>query len=106
MASYTATRAKHATLSGTTADTVTIGTAGSLTQLAICEVFNRDASVGLYFTLSRGATAPTTATSAADNSFYVGPSSSLAVSLPNATPIFAVSVVGNGNAYSVHGFLA
>ena len=87
----------HATLSGTTADTITFtaanavgGVAGGGATLAVT---NRDTSVTLYFT-----TTGTAAVSAATGTYVVLP-------LQTKTVIFTghtvVSVVGNGNAYSV-----
>lgn len=88
MAAQTAVFAQHATLSGTTADTVTFTGTGS--NIAVT---NRDASVTLYFTVN-GATA----VSAADETFVVLP---LQTKILTGQGITVVSVVGNGNAYSV-----
>lgn len=88
MASHTATRSVHKTLSGTTADTVAITAA-----YPALEVCNRDATVALYV-----ARDGTTAVSAADNTDYVAPGGSLLI--PHTS---SLSVVGNGNAYSVSG---
>ncbi len=107
MATHTANYAQHATLSSTTADQVTIGTTTGPRMGAI-EVVNRDTAQALYFTWTpQGTTAPTTAVAAADETYYVGPSSALAVPIGfTSTSRFIVSVVGNGNAYSVHGIPA
>lgn len=96
----------HATLSTTTADTVTIGTAG--VRLKAIEVGNPSASAAiLYFTLSRSATAPTTAVSAANGTDYVLPGSTLAIDFESAyVDICTLSVVGSANAYSVVGYIA
>ena len=96
----------HATLSGTTADTVTIGTAGI--RLLSVEVGNPSASAAiLYFTISRSPTAPTTAVSAANGTDYVLPGSTLTIDFNDAyVDICTLSVVGSANAYSVVGYLA
>lgn len=101
MATLTANTAKHATLSGTTADQVTIGTASSGHRFRYAEVSNRHASNPLYFTMNQGSSTPTTAVGAADETWFVAPNSSLA--LPISASIFVVSIVGDGNPYSVQG---
>lgn len=104
MASYSATFTKHATLSGTTFDEVTIGSVSAGHRFGAIEVFNRSSTEALWLTFSLSATGPTTPTAAADNTFYVAPGSSLAIPVTTAVVnVFVVDVVGNGNAYSVHG---
>ena len=88
MADYSVTRAKHATLSGTTVDNVTI-TAG-LTGVTIV---NRG-TVAMYAGFDG-----VTASSGGDNTYYIAPGDSLAW-FGNRTSL-VVSVIGNGNAYSV-----
>jgi len=106
MASYSAARAVHKSLTSTTADTVTIGTTG--VRLKAIEVGNPSASAAiLYFTLSRTATAPTTAVSAADDTFMVYPGSTLTVSFEQShVDICTLSIVGSANAYNVQSYLA
>lgn len=87
MAAQTCNRAQHATLSGTTADSVTFSAFGS--EIAVT---NRDASVTLYFRQDG-----TTAVSAADETYVVLPLQTKVVPYQRGV----VSVVGNGNAYSV-----
>lgn len=87
MAAQTAIWAQHATLSGTTADSVTFSYRGG-SSLAVT---NRDATTTLYFTVN-GATA----VSAADETFVVLPLQTKTVRFRDTV----VSVVGNGNAYS------
>lgn len=89
MAAQTAVVAQHATLSGTTADTVTFSGGGS----TLC-VTNRDSSVTLYFTISG-----TAAVSAADDTYVVLPLQAKVVPF-SPTSVHTVSIVGNGNAYS------
>ena len=98
--------AVHNTLSGTTADTVTIGTAG--VRMKGFEITNPSASAAiLYFTYSRSATAPTTAVSLADATYSVLPGQSTYRDFGSGwVDVFVVSVVGNGNTYSVEGVLA
>ena len=106
MASYSNAHSTHQTLSGTTADTVTIGTAG--VRLQSIEVGNPSASAAiLYFTISRSATAPTTAVSAAAGTDYVLPGSALAIDFGQSyVDICTLSVVGSANVYSVVGYIA
>jgi hypothetical protein len=92
MAAQTAIYAQHATLSSTTADSVTFSGTGS----TIC-VTNRDTTNTLYFTVNSTATV-VTAVAAADESFVVLPLQSKTI---NAKGTTVVSVVGNGGGYSV-----
>ena len=91
MASITCTTTKHPTLSGTTADTVTIAPTTNLDAQRV--VLTNDGAVNLYYTLSG-----TTAVSAADGTFHVKPGESLV--LPTRSN-FTFSIVGNGNLYHV-----
>lgn len=88
MADYSVSRAKHATLSSTTVDNVTL-----TVPLTGATVINRGTSA-MYAGFDG-----VTASSAGDNTYYVGPGDSL-VWLGNRTSL-VVSVIGNGNAYSV-----
>ena len=101
MASYTVTTSTHPTLTGTTADQVTVGDAAGGHRFRYAEVSNRHASNPLYFTMNQGSSTPTTAVGAANGTWFVAPNSSLA--LPIAASVFVVSVVGDGNPYSVQG---
>lgn len=94
MAAYEEAFSKHATLTGTTADTVTI-----TNRFRYLEVINRDAETPLYVT-QNPALAPTTAVGAADDTFYVPPGGSKVVKYLAGK----LSVVGSSNAYSVEGF--
>jgi len=87
MAAQTCVNAQHATLSTTTADSVTFSGTG-----ANIAVTNRDASTTLYFRIDG-----TTAVSAADETFVVLP---LQTKVISAAGTKVISVVGNGNAYS------
>lgn len=105
MATYSATRAKHATLTASTVDTVTIGDQTSRDKFGALEIFNRDTGTGLYYTYSTSATAPADPTVAGDNTYYVPPSGAMMIPLDFAqTNIFAVKVISSAAAaYSVHG---
>lgn len=91
MAAQTAVYSQHATLSGTTADSVTLSYRGG-SELAVT---NRDAATALYFTYN-GATA----VADADETFVVLPLQTKVIKA-KGIDIGVVSVVGNGNAYSV-----
>src|SRR5678815_4118395 len=96
MAAQTCVFAQHATLSGSTADSVTFSGRGSTLR-----VINKDSSNALYFTpgtlQSDGATA-VVAVGAADETFYVAPGQSLSIAV-NPNRALKISIVGNGNAY-------
>lgn len=96
MASLTAATAKHATLSGTTADLVTFSPVhGDSVYLAhALRVTNHDASVLLYFNFN-SATVPT---SAADDTYVVRAGTSLEIAFIGN--VKTIRLVGNGNAYS------
>lgn len=98
MASYTKTKACHKTLSGTTADTVAI------TGYDVVDIINRDAANPLYVAYE-GDDTPTTAVAAADDTEYVAPGGFIRVDA-NGTGGGKLSIVGNGNAYSVVGVSA
>lgn len=91
MASYTVERSKHATLSGTTVDTITI--TGAHNEI---EVFNRSGSADLYVTVDGK-----TPTSAGDNTDIVPAGTSLVVPAPAGDGGTVVKILGNGNAYTV-----
>lgn len=95
MATDTATKSVHNTLSGTTADTVTI------TGYDVVDVINRDPSNPLYVRYE-GDASPTTAVAAADDTDYVAPGGFIRIGAGGG----GISIVGNGNAYSVVGVSA
>lgn len=106
MASYSVTRAKHATLSSTTVDTVTIS--GTYTHV---EIVNTSGSTTIYATVGVGGSTPSDPTAAGDNTFTVPAGTVRTVPLggtasptllENLAPI-KVKVIGNGNGYSVTG---
>lgn len=97
MAAYSEVRAKHATLSTTTADTVTL-----TAPLARVQIVNLDATTAMYATVSQTGATPATAVAAADDT-YVIPANGV-LSLRTSATGFVTSVVGNGNAYSVVGY--
>lgn len=98
---------EHNTLSGTTAAAVTIGTAG--VRMKGVEVTNPSASAAiLYFTYTTSDNAATTAVAEADGTIDVLPGGSTFVPFGSGAyvDVFRVSVVGNGNTYSVRGIRA
>jgi hypothetical protein len=102
MATYDALKSEHQTLTTTGVDTV------KLTQFwPYIEIENKSTSVALYFSQTNASV-----TSAAENSEYVAPGTSIivpAVQQANgtpgstSTPPHIVYLVGNGNAYGVVG---
>ena len=97
MAAYTAGVAKSATLSGTTADDVTLT---DFNGRQAVEVINRSGADPLTFTYNGG-----TPTALVDNGIVVMPGSSCTAPLQRAgftsLTSLVVRVVGNGNAYTV-----
>lgn len=92
---YSVKRAKHATLSTTTVDTVTLNE-----NCSEVLVINYDGTNKVFFTLDG-----TTPAALADDSYVVPITNSTKVRAPlrsNASPL-VVSVVGSGGAYSVVG---
>lgn len=65
MATYSVNRAKHATLTASTIDQVTVATAG------IAEVMNRTGSSEIYFTVGTVASPPADPTVGGDDCFVV-----------------------------------
>jgi hypothetical protein len=98
MATDSHAKSVHNTLSGTTADTVTI------TGFDRIQIINRDAEDLLYVSYNSTDT-PTTAVAAADGTDVVLPLGFIEVDA-NGTEGGAVSVVGDGGAYSVVGVSA
>ena len=95
MAALTAAVSKHATLTGTTVDSVT------LTQgFRSIEVINRDSTDYLWITY--GASAPADPTSGGDDTLVVPPASALTIDANNRAN-FVVKILGDGGAYSVQG---
>lgn len=91
MATHTCGVAQHATLSGTTADSITfIGKGSSLA------VQNQHASVVLYFRFDG-----TTAVSAADDTYAVQAGQTLVLTGSQFGGNMTLSVVGNANPYAV-----
>ena len=93
MAAQTAINTQHATLTGTTADSITFSGNGSF----LC-VTNRDATNTLYFTFNG-----VTAVAAADETFVVLPLSSKTIGpgrFGGGGGNAVVSVVANGGGYS------
>lgn len=94
MASYQIVMSKHATLAGSTVDTVTFQQ-----RWPAVEVNNRSSSGDIYFTVD--GTAPTPA---ADNTYFVGPGQALVVDLPHASDPDSVKLISTGTpSYSVTG---
>lgn len=99
MATDSVSRSVTNTLSSTTADTVTI-TAQAAGQCVLV-VVNHDDTNTIWFTWSEVGVAPAVAVAEADNTFPVLPGSSTSVRLPRSTLSTVVSVVGNGDKYTV-----
>lgn len=95
MATDTHAKSVHNTLTGTTADTVTI------TDYDVVDIVNRDSDEPLWVRYE-GDASPTTAVAAADGTDYVAPGGFLRVDAGKG----GISIVGNGNAYSVVGVSA
>lgn len=98
MATETHAKSIHATLTGTTADTVTI------TGYDVVDIINRSATEPLWVRYE-GDASPTVAVAAADGTDYVAPGGFLRIDA-GGTDGGKISVVGNGNAYSVVGVSA
>lgn len=90
MATYTATKSVHKTLTSTTADTVNLND-----QWTVLEVINRSGTAPLYIRADG-----TTAVAEADNTDIALAGEAVLV---NRIPSAGISVVGDGNAYSVIG---
>lgn len=95
----------HGTLTSTTVETVTLST--KVYQVA---VINKDASNVMYVLVGTsdvsGAAAATnagTVTAGVDESFTIPVSSRVVVYKNKRAGYVGLSVIGNGNAYSVHG---
>lgn len=95
MATDSHAKSVHNTLTSTTADTVTI------TGYDLVDIINRSATEPLWVRYE-GDASPTTAVAAADGTDYVAPGGFLRVDAGQG----GISVVGNGNAYSVVGVSA
>lgn len=93
MAAKTPARSVHATLSTTTADSVTWTGGGPYNRI---QVTNGDATNLLYVRFDG-----VTAVAAADGTYKVPVSSTRTFNLEGAPAV--ISVVGNGGAYSVEG---
>lgn len=98
MAAISGVLCEHATLSGTTVDTVTL--TSWMRRATIC---NKAAAGGadIYFTFSTNGTAPTAATASGDGTYWVPPGGFKTVG--GGPQGIIVSLIGNGNAYSVEG---
>lgn len=110
MTAYADPVAQHQTLAGSTADTVTIGTANGGPRFTDIEVYCRDLSNGLSFTYAVMGGTPAAAVHLAAGTYYVPPNGSLALSIARSNAnIFAVSIAAAAAttvAYSVHGIPA
>lgn len=89
MASLSAKVAKHATLTGTTVDTVTLTTPGRRV-----EILNRSATEILSVTIDGS-----TPTALGDETYVVPASQVLTLPVPLSGCV--VKIIGNGNPYSV-----
>lgn len=96
MASESEEKSVTNTLSGTTADTITL-----TNPWRYIEVTNEDSTNYLYFRMDG-----TTAVAQANGCFVVAPSKSKVVKTQityNAGPKVVISIVGNGNVYNIEG---
>jgi hypothetical protein len=94
MAAQTCVNTQHATLSGTTADSITFTGSGS----SLC-ITNRDTTNTLYFRCDG-----TTAVAAADETYVVLPLQWKVLDGSKFGGNMSVSVVGNGGGYSAEIF--
>jgi hypothetical protein len=94
MTAQTAKFAQHATLSGTTADSITFSYTGASQIL----VTNRDNTNTAYFTMGFNGAAATVAVAAADETFAVLPLQTVVLPISGLP---TVSIVGSGGGYSV-----
>lgn len=99
MASISGNLCEHATLSGTTVDTLTLS--GPMTR---CTVNNKAAAGGadIYFTYSCTSTAPAAPTASGDDTYWVPPGGWKSFDVLGGGGVI-VKIIGNGNAYSVEG---
>ena len=99
MATYTAIRAKTATLTGTTVDTVTLSGLGRYNQV---EVVNVSGATALYVRWGENtATAPT---AGGDDCYVVLAGGSLTFPTGGGLSQVVVKVIGNGNQFNVAAF--
>lgn len=91
MASYSAARAVHKTLTGTTVDTVTLASSADSV-----EVINRSGTDPLYVTVNGDVP-----TAAGDNTHIVLAGGFKEIPVPPTGSSIVVKVIGNGNAYTV-----
>jgi hypothetical protein len=97
MAAISGVLCEHATLSGTTVDTVTLSSWMKRVTINNKVVGAAD----IYFTFSTNGTAPTAATAGGDGTYWVPGGGFKTVT---AGPLgVIVSIIGNGNTYSVEG---
>ncbi len=101
MASYSAVRSVHKTLTGTTVDTITL--TGTIKKVA---VLNRAAAGAADLSITHGeaGTTPAAPTALVDDSEFVAPGGFVELN-PLLSPgdSVVVKIIGNGNAYSVIG---
>ena len=94
MATNTANRAQHATLTPDTVDTVTLGS-----NWANVEVLNRSTSGWITFNVN-SSSSPVIG---ADETYVVGPGSAVVVPTPSPTPTVVKLICASANEYSVTG---
>lgn len=104
MAAVSGAKTAHATLSTTTADTVTL-----TSQVRQVRVTNHTDTVVVYCTVASGNTAAgaaaavVTAVAAADETISIAPHETKVVFQSTKPRYVALSVVGNANVYAVEG---
>lgn len=100
MATDSATRSVHNTLSAATADTVTITNDGQAIRIQ-----NRSASATIYYTVGFNAATPATAVSAADNTYCLPPGMSDTLATTDLGSSVVVSLISSASCdYSVEAF--
>jgi hypothetical protein len=98
VASYSKQRTHHATLVGTTVDTVTLSP-GSGEYFANFEVLNRDAADVLWVTYSEGT--PADPAASADGAYVIPPNTAFSATIEGIASSITIKVLGDGGAYSV-----
>lgn len=96
MATYGVRRAKHATLTTTTVDTVTL----TDDRLQMVNVYNRSGSADLTVTVGASGAAATPV-ALADDTFLIPAGMALTIATGGHNDATEVKVLGNGNGYSV-----
>jgi hypothetical protein len=97
VASYIKQRTHHATLTGTTVDTVTLAP-GSDEYFANFEVLNRDTADTLWITYGDD---PDDPVASADGAYVIPANVAFSASIEGIASSITVKILGDGGAYSV-----